>query len=289
MQINFIYEVKHGKYLIWNLQKNKIIWKKYYYWDLADLEIDKTIDLYLKDQNFEFQSKSFEHDGKNKIWIQDIEANLNTFEFWKNIFIWYTINNISANGEKSNIILWKSWNITYNIWIYSLNQVNYNKILKVFGKNVDFRIYPTSFHFIKQIWDKLADGAIVYMLKNNTKIISLEKWFYKNIEEINIWTKDFRNTILWIFGKELQSLANLSDFNRKVYEKELDKFLEPIKIFVKNACKNDKIYVIWNFDKTPILLEKLGKSTHKAIVPMKIWNKNCTTTEQTDIFYIRKN
>lgn len=287
MQINLVYEIKEGKYITWNLNNWKISWKKYYFSKLSNLDMSWELDLYMQDEKFDFQSKNFKYNSDKKISIKQIEKNLNSFDFWKNIFAWYIVNNIYENGEKSKFILGKSGNVSYNVWIYTIRQRYHDRALKNFGKNKKINIYPNSIHMVQKIWEDIQDWTIMYILKNKIKIINIEEWFYKNVEEVDIKIKDFKDNILEIFAEELKSLADMTDFNKKVYMRELDKFLEPVKIFVNNACKSNKIYVIWNFEKTPSLLENLGKSTGKLIAPIKVWTKRFSSIEEADIFYIK--
>jgi len=105
MDLNFIYEVKNWKYIIWEKKDNKIYNKRYFFWNLWDLDIKDKTEIYLEDIFFDFQIKSFVYDSKKKISIKHIENNLK--DFWD--FIWYTILNIVKNWQKSKFILWQSW------------------------------------------------------------------------------------------------------------------------------------------------------------------------------------
>jgi len=284
MDINFIYEVKSWKYIIWNNNNNKIYNKRYFFWNLWDLDIKDRTEIYLKDIYFNFKIKSFVYDSKKKISIKHIENNLQ--DFWN--FIWYTILNIVKNWQKSKFILWESWEISYDIWVYNINKLKHNEILKHFWQNIKLDIFPNSFFLIKHIWENIKSWSILYLLKNNTKLINIDKWFYKNIEKLDIWIYEFNKNIKNIFWKSINNIENMWSFNQKVYKKELEKFLEPIKLFLENSLLNKKIYIIWNFKNAPLLLKKLWDKLNANIIPIRIDNKTFINIEQADIYCILK-
>lgn len=285
MDINFIYEISDWKYFIWTKKWNKILNKKYYFQNLINLDIENNTELYIDDINFKFQIKKFIYNNPKKIGIKDIEDNLK--DFWE--ITWYIILNIFKNWEKSNFILWESWEITYDIWTYTIKKEVYNKILKNFWKNINLKIFPNSLFLVKEIWENIEKGSILYLLKNTTKLINIEKWFYKNIEKLDIWIDFFLKNIKNIFWTYINNINNISEFNKRVYKKELSKFLEPIILFLKNNLKNKTIYIIWDFKHTPLLLETLWNNLNTNIIPVKINNKTFKNIEQVDIYCILKN
>ena len=285
MDVNFIYEVKNWKYIIWEKKDNKIYNKRYFFWNLWDLDIKDKTEIFLDDIFFNFEIKSFIYDSYKKISIKHIENNLK--DFWD--FIWYTILNIVKNWQKSKFILWQSWEISYDIWTYNINKLKYNEILKYFWKNIKLNIFPNSFFLIKCIWEEIKNWSILYLLKNNTKLINIKKWFYKNIEKLDIWIYEFNKNIKNIFWKNINSIENMSTFNQKVYIKELNKFLEPIILFLKNNLLNNNIYIIWDFKNAPLLLKILWDKLDTNIIPIRIDNKTFTTTEKANIYFILKN
>lgn len=284
MAINFIYEVSKDKYLIWEKKWEKLYNKRYYYQDLGNIEVKDKIELYLEDINFDFQVKSFVYNNKKKIIIKDIEDNIQ--DFWK--ITWYTILNIIKNWKKNNFILWQSWEISYDIWVYKLNKFKYNQILKYFWRNIKLNIFPNSFFLVKQIWENIKKWSILYFLKNNTKLINIDKGFYKNIEKIDIWIDEFYKRIENIFWRQINNIENMGSFNQKVYKKELEKFLEPIILFLKDNTVNDNIFIIWNFKSAPLLLKTLWDNLQINIIPIKIENNTFKSIEQADIYCILK-
>lgn len=284
MAINFIYEVSKDKYLIWEKKWEKLYNKRYYYQDLGNIEVKDKIELYLEDINFDFEVKSFVYNNKKKIIIKNIEDNIQ--DFWK--ITWYTILNIIKNWKKNNFILWQSWEISYDIWVYKLNKFKYNQILKYFWRNIKLNIFPNSFFLVKQIWENIKKWSILYFLKNNTKLINIDKGFYKNIEKIDIWIDEFYKRIENIFWRQINNIENMGSFNQKVYKKELEKFLEPIILFLKDNTVNDNIFIIWNFKSAPLLLKTLWDNLQINIIPIKIENNTFKSIEQADIYCILK-
>ncbi len=285
MDINFIYEVNEGKYIIWTKTKNNINNKQYFFWNIWDLNIKEWTEIYIEDTNFNFDIKTFLYDNNKKIWLKEIEENLKKF----GKITWYTILNTNKKWEKIKFILWQHWEISYDIGIYSINNKKKNQIFKNFWKNIKLNIFPSSFFLIKNVWEKIKQWTILYLLNNTTKIINIEKWFYKNIEKINIWIEQFENTIIDIYGKKINNINNMWEFNKKVYNKELDKFLEPINIFIQNGLLNNNIYIIWEFKNTPLLLQKIWEKLKSNIIPIKIDNKTFKNIEQADIHCILNN
>jgi len=287
-KINFLYEKKEWEYLIWNLENWKIKNKRYYFWKLINLEFNNEIDLYLLDTKFNYYLKTFVSNNK-KITIQDIEFNLKDFDLWKDRFIWYTITNIKINWKESNILLWKTWEISYNIWVYTLDNINYNNILKNFGKNMKLNIFPSSFWVVKFLWNEILDWNLLYLWENKMEIITINNWFYKYIEVLDIWLLQLKNNIFEVFWKKISNLKWLSDFHKKIYFKNIDNFLEPIILFLKNNIINDKIFIIWDFVYLPDFLQVLWNKLKTNIIPVRIWNKEFKTVENADIYSILEN
>jgi len=284
MNINFIYEITNWKYIIWEKKENKLYNKRYYFWDLWKLDIKNNTEIYLEDTYFDFQLKNFIYNNKKKISIKNIKDNLEDFQN----FIWYNILNIFINWKKSNFILWKYWEITYDIWTFNLNKLKYNKILKYFGKNINLNIFPKSFFLVSCMQEDIQQWSILYFLNNNIKTINIEKNFYKNIEKLDIWIDEFHKNIKNIFWKRISNIENMSNFNQKVYTKELEKFLEPIVLFLKKNLQKENIYIIWDFKYVPELLKTLWNKLNKNIIPIKINNKTFKNIEEADIYCILK-
>lgn len=284
MAVNFIYEVKNWKYIIWERKWNIIYNKKYYFWNLWDLDIKDWMDIYIKDINLDFKVSNFVYNNKKKISIKDIEDNIK--EFWE--ISWYTILNIISNWKKNKFILWESWEISYDIWVYKINKLEYNQILKYFWKNIKFNIVPNSFFLVKQIWEDIKKWTILYLLENNIKVINIDKCFYKNIETLDMWIDEFYKNIKNIFWKNINNIDNMWSFNQKVYKKELVKFLEPIILFLKENILNKNIYIIWDFKNAPELVKNLWNKLNANIIPVRIDNKSFKNVEQADIYCILK-
>ncbi len=287
-KINFLYETKEWEYLVWNLENGKLKDKKYYFWKLINLDFADEVNLYLLDTKFNYYLKSFVSNDR-KITLQDIESNLKWFNFWKDRFIWYTVTDIQVNGEKSDILLWKTWEITYNIWVYTLDNINYNNILKDFGKNMKLNIFPSSFWTVKILWNEILNWNLLYLWENKTEIIVINNWFYHNIEILDIWLLQLKNNIFEVFWKQINTLDWLSDFHKKIYFKNMDSFLEPIILFLKDNIINDKIFVIWDFTNLPEFLQVLWNKLKTNIIPVRIWKKEFKTVENADIYSILQN
>jgi len=287
-KINFLYEKKEGEYLIWNLEGWELKNKKYFFWKLIDLDFTDEINIYLLDTKFNYYLKSFVSTDK-KITLQDIEDNLKDFNLWKDRFIWYTITDILINWKKSDILLWKTWEITYNIWVYTLDNINYNNVLKDFGKNMKLNIFPTSFWTVKFLWRGVLNWNLLYLWENKIEIIVINNWFYKYIDVLDIWLLQFRNIILEIFWKQIANLEWFSSFHKNIYFKNMDSFLEPIVMFLKDNLINDKVFVIWDFVYLPDILQMLWNKLKTNIIPIRIWNKEFRTVEKTDIYTILRN
>ena len=287
-KINFLYEKKDWEFIIWNLENWEIKNKKYFFWKLINLDFEDEVNLYLLDTKFNYYSKNFSSNAK-KITLQDIEKNLKEFDLWKDRFIWYAINNIKINWKKSPILLWKTWEITYNIWVYALNSIVYNEILKDFWKNIKLNIFPTSFWTIKTLWNEIWTWNLLYLWENKIEIIVIDNWFYKYIESLDIWLLQLKNNISEIFWKQINNLNWLSDFHKKIYFKNIDVFLEPIILFLQDNMINDKIFVIWDFSNLPEFIQVLWNKLKTNIIPVRIWKKEFKTVEKADIYSILKN
>lgn len=287
MEINFLYETNEKKYLIGKLEKNKIHWKHYYFWKLNKLEIQNPSYFFLDDKNFLYKQKKIELKTDKKLSIQQINKLINSFQEQWYETMWYKISNILVNWKSKIHVLWAKWEISFNLWIFLLKKVDTLK-LKSYFWNINLNIYPNSIYSIWYIWEKIKDWHLLILGDNNTKIINLENSFYKNIESINFWLKTLENRIIEIFGKNLDNLNNLTDFHKKIYFKELSKFLEPLELFIKSNLSWDKIYLIWDTKHYPELINKLAKKTKTSILPITENNKIFKNQEETDLYFIEK-
>jgi len=287
-KINFIYQVTNNKHIIWKIVNWKITNKRYYFDKIEYLNFENNIILFLQDYKFNFCQKTFDLEFKKKFSIKNIDKSLEQINI-DYIPTWYYISNIVINWKKTQYILWQTWQISYTIWVYWLNSLEYNNILKIFWKNIRLNILPNSIYTIRYIFKDIDKWNIIYMLDDNTKIIKIKNWFYTSIEVLNIWLEQLLNNINDIFWTNKININNFSTFHKKIYITELNRFLEPIILFIKNNLTNDKAYIIWNFKYIPNLLYELWKKTKNIIAPIKINNKTFKTTEEIDLFCISQN
>ena len=285
---NFLYEIDDNKYIIWNIKNNKISNKQYFFWSIDNLDFDDNSKIFLQDTKFNYYQKSFAFYTKNKLTINDIEKEINIIDIWKDIFVGYSISDIKIDWQNSSKILWKKWDIEYTLWIYTLAKIEYNKILKYFWKNSKINIFPNSLFLIKYIWKDIKNGNLLYFWNDKIEILNIKNSFYAGVEVLNIWTKIFLNNIKEIYGYYLTSLSELSSFHKKIYEKELEKYIEPILLFLKENIKQWNIYIIWDFKNLPQLLEKLSTKLKQTIIPVQIEHKKFESVEKANLFCIEK-
>lgn len=108
--------------------------------------------------------------------------------------LYYKINDSSVNNEKSDYILSKTGQIQFNlhcIYSHSYSPIDINSI----SKN-KIHILPSSYPTI-QILNTQFPGSqnynIIYINKNNSKLIVVKNGFYANIFTINIWSRDLKD------------------------------------------------------------------------------------------------
>jgi len=284
-KINFIYEWEE-KYITGVLKNNKIHNKKFYYQNIENLNLDENIHLFLKDNKLTYFQKYIIKSTSKKISIKDIENEISEIDLERNVFLWYNISNIKVNWKKENFLLWQSGDIEYVLWIYTISRIEYDKIIWAFWKNTKLNIYPNSLFLIRKL--EINNWNILYIWKNHTEIINVKNWFYFWVEKIELGTSFFENKIKEIFWKNIATTANLSSFHKKIYEKELNKFLVPINFFVKENLKWNIIYSIWDFSHFPNLIENISKETKSEVIPIRIDNKTFLHPEQANIYCIWK-
>jgi len=287
-KINFIYESWENKYLIWNLNKWELKNKKYYFQSLDKLEIWANLKYFIQDDKFSYFQKFIAKNTDKKLTIQEIEKEVLEIDLEWHIFTWYMITNIKVNWEEKNHILWEKWELEYVIWVYAINKYEQNNILKYFWKNSKIDIYPSSLFLLKEITKTISNWNILYFWDLNIEMLNIKNKFYYWVEKISVWKNIFLNKIFEIFNKQLTNVNELSDFHKKVYEKELENYLNPIYLFIENNLKWDNLYIIGDFKNTPLLLEKLSNKLKIQITPIKIDNKNFSKIEQANIYCIKK-
>jgi len=287
-QRNFLYEVDEDKYIIWYIKNNKIANKQYFFWNLNNLDFDEHSKIFLQDTTFNYYQKSFAFHSKNKLTIKDLEKEIMLIDIWKDIFAGYSISNIKINGKDNDKILWEKWDIEYTLWIYTLDKFDYNKILKYFWKNSKINIFPNSLFLIKYIWKDIKNGNLLYFWNNKIEILNIKNGFYAWVETLNIWTNLFLNEIKQIYGEYLTNLSELSSFHKKIYEKELEKYIEPIYLFLSENIKQWNIYIIWDFKYLPQLIENLSTKLKQAIITVQIEHKKFENVEKANLFCIEK-
>jgi len=287
-KINFIYESWENKYLIWRLENWKIKNKKYYFQNLDILDIENNLKYFMQDDKFSYFQKFIAKKTDKKITIQEIEKEVLNIDLEWHIFIGYMISNIKVNWQEKNYILGEKWELEYVIWIYAINKLEYNNILKHFWKNTKIEIFPTSLFLLKEVTKSISNWNILYFWNENIEIVNIKNKFYYWVEKINIWKKIFLNKIYEIFNKYLTNTTDLSEFHKKVYEKELENYLMPIYLFIQKNLKWDNLYIIWDFKYMPLLLEKLSNHLKIQITPIKIDKKSFSTIEQANIYCIKK-
>ncbi len=285
--INFAYEINNEKYLVWNYKNKKIKNKIFYFQNLNKLEYSHEIKLFLKDTNFNYYYNNFYFNQDKKFNLLQLEKLLSSFCINKNEkIIWYYINNIIINWQKEKFILWKKWEISFWIWLYTLHKKYLDKIKWIFWQN-KVKIYPSSISSIQCISNFFESWNLIYLLENNTKIIKLEKWFYKKIEEIEVGLKSLSNSIAEIFHTDI-CFEELNEFQKSVYLKKINEFIQPISIFIKKNISNKTLYLISDLKKYPKLIDRLSDNLNIWIIPLKIDNKSFKTIEQLDLFCIEK-
>lgn len=146
----------------------------------------------LKHFNF-YSSKPFTLSAQKQLiqehCISDKKNNKNISEL-----LYYNINNSSINNEKTDFILSKSGQIQFDfhcIYSHSYCPVDVNTI----SKN-KIHILPSSYPTIQILNTQFSDNQnynIIYINKNNSKLIIVKNGFYKNVITINIWSKDLKD------------------------------------------------------------------------------------------------
>ena len=285
--INLIYEIWENKYIIGDINKNKITRKSYYFGDISNLEFSHHTNVFLLDERFTFFQKTFFKHLDRKLTLADIEKDINSIDIGKNILIGYDISDFSVNGNKEDTLLGKKWDISYTIGLFTLSSLEYNRILKIFGKNIKIKIYPNSLYLLKKLNKNLKDGNIVYFGKNEIEVINIINGFYVSVEKIPLGTDILVRKVKEIFGKDLINVDKIQDFHRKIYLKELNQYLEPVIFFLKeNILEKWNMYVIGDFRFLPKLIETLASKLQKNIFPIKIDNKSFKNIEDANFYCI---
>jgi len=285
--VNFIYEISLNKWLIWNYQNKKLYNKMFYYGDLINLDYTQPVYLFLSDLKFSYFLEKVEVFSEKKFSIQELEkfAVKPYDKDW--ILAGYIVYDKFVDNEPVEYILGKTGKIVFNVGRWYIHRKNMDFIKKFLG-NKDVKIFPSSLATIKCSQKVFENWNLLYLLNDKIKIISLVNWFYDRIEEINLWLKQFHNWILETFHSEID-LFKLNDFQLKVYNNELERFLEPIILFIKDNLINDILYLIWDVSKYPNLINMLSKKLRVKITPLRFYNKTFKTSSEVDLFCIQKN
>lgn len=284
--INFVYEINDNKHIIWTYEKNKIKNKRYFYQDLSNIDFQYPVKYFIKDTKFSFYYEKLAFFAKNPLPIKTLESEIKKFQKKDEEIIWYIINNIKVNQKNENFVLWKTGEIEFWLWVYSLHKKYKDKINKIFWKN-PINIFPTSIWTIQCLSKLFLNGNVLYLSNTSTKILTLKNWFYKNIEEIDIWTNQLNSWILEIFHKNI-NIFQLNDFQQRVYKKILNKFLQPILIFIKNNLIGENLYIIWDISNYPFLIENISNSIKIPVIPLRIDGKAFKSIEKIDLFCLEK-
>ena len=285
---NFLYEISEEKKIIATLQENKISNKIFYYDKLEKLDFSQPSYFFLEDKKFNFYYKAFFLNQEDKFTIKQLQEFLKSFEFKKNeIFIGYMINNIQIDNKPSNYLLGKKWKISFWIGVYTLENKHLELIRQIFWKNYSIKIFPNSLFSIQCISKLMPNWTFVYLGKEKTKVIQIKNWFYFKVENLPLWLNYLQKEFTQIFKDT--NLNALTDFQKKVYIKKLTELLQPISLFIKANLISDQIYIIWNFENFPKLLEELSNSIKTKILPLPIDNKKFSTIHDLDLYCIWKN
>lgn len=284
--INFIYEVDNDKHIIWTYENNKIKNKRYFYQNLSHIDFKPPIKYFIKDTKFNFYYKKLAIFTSKPFSIKVLEKEIGKFQKKDEEIVWYLINNVKVNQKKEKFILWKTGEIEFWLWVYALHKKYKDKINKIFWKK-PINIFPTSIGTIYCLNKLFCNGNMLYLSSTKTKIITLKNWFYKNIEEINIWTNQLNNWILETFHENI-NIFQLNDFQQKVYKKILNKFLQPILIFIKNNLIGNNLYIIWDISNYPFLIETISNGIKLPVIPLRIDGKTFKNIEKVDLFCLEK-
>ena len=105
--------------------------------------------------------------------------------------LFYHIDTIFVNGEPKEYIVGETGIIFFRLSLVFLKSQDLHELTMRYGDINSWlcKIYPSSFftiNFLKQHIDK-QNFYLLYILDNQTKLITVENWFYSSFQSLNRW------------------------------------------------------------------------------------------------------
>lgn len=170
----------------------KLLWEQH-------IQLDRETYFLLHEKRFNFYSFCIYIESDEKFTIADLEKQLEdkkieVFEFTKWYkFLSYFVDRIFINGEESDFLFAKQWKIFFRLNMMYLDNDTCSLMERFFWKkiyeNKNFNIFPRSF-FVQQFLKDELKRESYYLLDIKdevTTLITVEWWFYKWIESVNLW------------------------------------------------------------------------------------------------------
>ncbi len=192
-----------------------------------------------------------------------------------------SIDNIYVDWEPKKFLIWEKGQIFFRLYFIYINRntlLEFNKYYGNIFNQENVHIRPESFKTVSFLKKKLERDSflLLYIKDNSCKVISVEDWFYKQIEHINFWVnylmqmyKDNQIVKYWYKGTE--------EIDQNPLAKNL--VLESIHFYIDYLCKwlddlnlTDKdIFLISSIVKNGNFMEEFNKVYawfhNKYIVP----------------------
>ena len=202
------------------------------------------------------------------------------------------IDNIYIDWEPKKYLIGEKWQIFFRLYFIYINRntlLEFNKYYwNVFNQGNVF-LWPESFKTVSFLKKKLERDSflLLYIKETNCKVVAVEDWFYKQIDQINFWV----NNLMQMY-KDTQIVKYWYKSAAEIDQNPLAKnlVLETIHFYIDILCKwlndlnlTDKdIFLVSSIVKNGNFMEEFNKIYawfhNKYIVPFH-------HSEQLDLFW----
>jgi len=173
------------------------------------------------------------------------------------------IDNIYVDWEAKKFLIGEKWQIFFRLYFIYINRntlIEFNKYYwNVFNQDNVF-LWPESFKTVSFLKKKLERDSflLLYIKENSCKVVAVEDWFYKQIDQINFWVSNLMqmykdNQIVKYWYKSAEEIdqnplaKNLVLETIRFYIDYLCKWLEDQKLTDKDIFLVSSIVKNWNF------------------------------------------
>ena len=235
---------------------------------------EKTVIL-IDEDNFSFFSYNITQEVDNSFSIDDLkniirdkdkESRISYNNIWS--LVNYSVDDISVDWKEENYLIWKKWNISFDINLFFLNPEKESlfEISKWNNFLEKIEIYPSSFftfNFLKNSFQK-NNIHLLYIYENEAKLVEFKNGFYNNISKIPLWISSLKEVfkekdIINFYFKSFDS-QQVNNFAESLIKESIDFYCSLlIKWLNENINSWSNIFLVSEMIKNKYFLEIFGK------------------------------